>query len=90
MVENNYYNSRSTRWSAFPPRRPARIHFELEPGFRPAKWEQGIKERVEVAAVISTVLRVDSVTQSEPAEKDPGDPRSSFGRRGCENRRRVH
>ena len=48
-----------------------RIYFELEPGFRPAKWTHGITEKVEVAAVISTVLRVNSVEQSGGEEKTP-------------------
>lgn len=49
----------------------AQIRFALEPGFRPAKWEQGLGEGMEVAAVISTVLRVESVTASEPGERTP-------------------
>jgi uncharacterized protein YfaS (alpha-2-macroglobulin family) len=49
----------------------AQIHFELEPGFRPAKWEQGIREGMEMAAIISTVLQVESVTPSEPGERTP-------------------
>lgn len=49
----------------------AQIRFELEPGFRPAKWDQGIREGMEVAAVITTVLQVETVTASEPGERTP-------------------
>ncbi|MCX6878263.1 MAG: MG2 domain-containing protein [Verrucomicrobia bacterium] len=69
-LENDYYNS-ANKQVGIPAAPTSMIYFELEPGFRPAKWTQGIKEKVEVAAVISTVLRVNSVTQSGGEEKTP-------------------
>jgi uncharacterized protein YfaS (alpha-2-macroglobulin family) len=48
-----------------------RIFFELLPGFRPANWTRGITGRIEVPALVSTVLRVNSVSQSGGAEKTP-------------------
>jgi alpha-2-macroglobulin len=48
-----------------------RLFFELEPGFQPARWKQGIKEKIEVPGVITTILRVASITQSGGEEKTP-------------------
>jgi uncharacterized protein YfaS (alpha-2-macroglobulin family) len=48
-----------------------RVHFELEPGFRPAGWTQGIKEKIEVPGRVTNVLRVASVTESGGEEKTP-------------------
>jgi alpha-2-macroglobulin len=69
-VENRYTSS-ANKVVHVPTAPTTRIHFELEPGFRPAKWEQGIRESVEMAAVISTVLRVEALTPSEPSERVP-------------------
>lgn len=70
VVENDHYNS-INKLITIPAAPTCRLFFELEPGFRPTKWTQGIKEKVEVAAVISTVLRVVAVTQSGGEEKTP-------------------
>ena len=88
-VENHYTGS-ANKVVHVPTAPSTQIRFELEPGFRPAKWEQGIRETIEMAAVISTVLRVESVTPSEPSEKRAGDPHQVLRRRGCENRRAIH
>ena len=69
-LESDYYNS-VNKLVSVPAAPTCRIYFELEPGFRPAKWTRGIREKIEVAAVISTVLRVNSVTQSAGREKIP-------------------
>ncbi len=69
-IENDYSNS-STKLIKIPTAPTCRIYFELEPGFQPAKWAQGIKEKVEMAAVINTVLRVNSVDESGGEEKTP-------------------
>ena len=70
-VENRYTNS-ANKVVHVPTAPSTQIRFELQPGFRPAKWEQGVREAVEMAAVVSTVLRVESVTSSEPNERVPG------------------
>ena len=70
VVENESYPA-INKLISVPAAPTCRLYFELEPGFRPAKWTQGIKDKVEVAAVISTVLRVVAVTQSGGAEKTP-------------------
>lgn len=69
-VENRYTSS-ANKVVHVPTAPSTQIRFELEPGFRPAKWEQGIREAVEMAALISTVLRVETVTPSEPDERVP-------------------
>jgi alpha-2-macroglobulin len=69
-VANNYSGS-INKMVIVPSLPSAQIRFEMEPGFRPAKWEQGIREGMEMAAVISTVLNVESVTASEPGERKP-------------------
>jgi hypothetical protein len=69
-VINNYSGSAS-KTVRLPSASSTQIRFELEPGFRPAKWEQGIRERSEVAALISTVLNVDAVSASDPGERTP-------------------
>lgn len=69
-VENPYHDS-VNKIVILPTSPTSRILFELEPGFQAAKWTQGIKEKVEVAALITTVLKVDSVTQSGGEEKTP-------------------
>lgn len=69
-VESDHYNS-LTKLISIADAKTSRIFFELDPGFRPANWTQGITERVEVPAVISTVLRVTSVSQSGGEEKTP-------------------
>lgn len=69
-LENDYYKS-STKLIRISNAPTCRIYFELEPGFQPSRWTQGIKEKVEVPALITTVLRVSSVTQSGSQEKIP-------------------
>jgi alpha-2-macroglobulin len=69
-VDSDYYNSLN-KLVKIPTAPTASLFFELEPGFQPAKWKQGITEKVEVAAVITTVLRVDSVTESGNEDKTP-------------------
>ncbi|MCU0782174.1 MAG: MG2 domain-containing protein, partial [Akkermansiaceae bacterium] len=69
-VEHGYAGSDSKVVSV-PAAPSTQIRFVLEPGFRPAKWQQGIREPVEMAAVIATVLQVESVTASEPGERMP-------------------
>ncbi len=69
-VENDYYNS-VNKVISIQDAPTYRVFFELEPGFLPANWTQGVAEKVEVAAEISTMLRVNSVTQSGGAEKTP-------------------
>jgi uncharacterized protein YfaS (alpha-2-macroglobulin family) len=71
FVVNNNYSGSANKIVSVPTAPSTQIRFELEPGFRPAKWEQGIREGLEVAAVISTVLNVESVTASEPDESKP-------------------
>ncbi len=70
VIENDYYKS-ITKQISISSAPTCRMYFELEPGFQPAKWTRGIKDKVEVAAVINTVLRVDSVNESGGDEKNP-------------------
>lgn len=49
----------------------AQIHFSLEPGFCPSQWSKGITKAMDMAAVISSVLEVESITASESSERTP-------------------
>jgi uncharacterized protein YfaS (alpha-2-macroglobulin family) len=70
LLEGDHYRSLN-KLVRIPAAPTCRVHFELEPGFKPAGWKQGIKEKVEVAGLITSVLRVGPVTQSGGAEKTP-------------------
>ena len=70
-VQSNYSGSLARVFTV--PNLPSpQIRFELQPGFRPAKWDQGIRERVEAAAVITSVLQVESIAATEPGERVSG------------------
>jgi uncharacterized protein YfaS (alpha-2-macroglobulin family) len=69
-IDGDHYNSVS-KLVRIPTAPTCRLYFELEPGFQPVRWKQGIKEKIEIPGVITTVLRVNSVTQSGGEEKTP-------------------